>query len=147
MRINLLPPAARSLSRLGPQDELVAVAVTTKESIFFTRHGQLIYRERAGLDAGYAWPQFSVHRGDLQRVQLDWTRRGLLEDSIGGFEDWHFDWLDVPALFRGAEEIYERTGDRPFDRISDVISDAEIAAMVSAYRNVAGFSAEHLQAP
>jgi 2-polyprenyl-6-methoxyphenol hydroxylase-like FAD-dependent oxidoreductase len=370
--INLLPHATRSLSRLGLQDALARVAVTTKESIFFTRHGQLIYREPAGLDAGYAWPQFSVHRADLQRVlsdavrdrlgddvirlghrvtgftqddagvtatvehadgtrsrvagdvlvgadgvhsvvrmqlhpeagishytgytmwrgttvhppflsggsmvragwlatgklvaypirdnvdgngnqlvnwlaevegpqrvQRDWTRRGLLEDFIGGFEDWHFDWLDVPALFRGAQEIfeyptvdsdplpwwtqgrvtllgdaahpmvprgsngsaqaildgktlaalladagdspeaalraydaerreatglvvltnrrnppdallrevYERTGDRPFDRISDVISDAEIAAMMSAYRNVAGFSAEHLKTP
>jgi hypothetical protein len=48
------------------------------------------------------------------------------------------------ALLR---EVYERTGDRPFDRISDVISDAEIAAMVSAYRNVADFSAEHLKTP
>src|ERR1700744_89747 len=55
--INLLPHATRSLSRLGLQDALARVAVTTKESIFFTRHGQLIYREPAGLDAGYAWPQ------------------------------------------------------------------------------------------
>jgi 5-methylphenazine-1-carboxylate 1-monooxygenase len=40
--------------------------------------------------------------------------------------------------------VYERTGDRPFDRLSDVISDAEMAAMMSAYRDVAGLSAEHL---
>jgi 2-polyprenyl-6-methoxyphenol hydroxylase-like FAD-dependent oxidoreductase len=45
------------------------------------------------------------------------------------------------ALLR---EVYERTGDRPFARRSDVISDAEIAAMMSAYRNVAGLSAEQL---
>jgi 2-polyprenyl-6-methoxyphenol hydroxylase-like FAD-dependent oxidoreductase len=349
--INLLPHATRSLSRLGLQDALSRVAVTTKESIFFTRHGQFVYREPAGLAAGYAWPQFSVHRGDLQRVlrdavsdrlgagvirlghrvvgctqdddaatvtvehadgtrsrvagdvvvgadgvhsalrrqlhpaagrphytghmmwrgttvrppflsgasmvragwlatgklvaypirenadgdgsQLvnwlaevegpqraprDWTRRGDLGDFIGRFEDWHFDWLDVPALFRGAEEVleypmvdsdplpwwtrgrvtllgdaahpmvprgsngsaqaildaralatllagagnspeaalhaydeerrevYERTGDQPFGRLSDVISDAEIAAMMSAYRDVTGISAGHLDA-
>ena len=370
--INLLPHATRSLSRLGLQDALASVAVATKESVFFTRHGQLIYREPAGMAAGYAWPQFSIHRGDLQRVltdavqdrlgadtvrlghrvtgftqddagatvtvehtdgtrsqvtgdvvvgadgvhsavrmqlhpeagvshytgytmwrgtsvhppflsggsmvragwlaigklvaypirdnvdgngnqlvnwlaevegpmrsQRDWTRRGHLDDFIEHFEDWHFDWLDVPALFRSAEEIfeyptvdsdplpwwtqgrvtllgdaahpmvprgsngsaqaildakalatlladagdspeaalraydderreatglvvltnrrnppdallrevYERTGDRPFGNISDVISDAEIAAMMSAYRNIAGYSAEHLSAP
>jgi len=366
--INLLPHATRALSRLGLRDVLAAVAVTTRESIFFTRHGQLIYAEPAGLAAGYAWPQFSIHRGDLQQVladavrdrlgadairldhrvtgftqddaavtvnvehadgtrsrvtgdvlvgadgagsalrrqlhpeagephytgcmmwrgttvhppflsgasmlragwlatgklvaypikqnvdgsgsQLvnwlaevegpqraprDWTRRGNLSDFIGQFQDWHFDWLDVPALFRGAQEIleypmvdcdplpwwtqgrvtllgdaahpmvprgsngsaqaildaqalatllaagtdspvaslraydvqrreatarvvlpnrrnppdallrevYERTGDRPFDKISDVISDAEIAAMMSRYRDVAGLGAEH----
>ena len=370
--INLLPHATRSLSRLGLQDALARVAVATKESVFFTRHGQLIYREPAGTAAGYAWPQFSGHRGDLQRLltdavrdrlgpdairlghrvagftqdeagatvtvehadgtrsqvtgdvvvgadgvhsavrlqlhpeagvshytgytmwrgtsvhppflsggsmvragwlaigklvaypirdnvdgngsQLvnwlaevegpmrspqDWTRRGHLGDFIGHFADWHFDWLDVPALFRSAQEIfeyptvdsdplpwwtqgrvtllgdaahpmvprgsngsaqaildakalaslladagdapeaalraydderreatglvvltnrrnppdallrevYERTGDRPFGNISDVISDAEIAAMMSAYRNIAGYSAEHLAAP
>jgi 2-polyprenyl-6-methoxyphenol hydroxylase-like FAD-dependent oxidoreductase len=46
------------------------------------------------------------------------------------------------ALLR---EVHERTGDQPFSRLSDVISDAEIAAMMSAYRNVAGFSAEQLR--
>ena len=45
---------------------------------------------------------------------------------------------------RCLREVYERTGDRPFGRISDVISDAEIAALMSAYRNIAGFSAEQL---
>lgn len=367
--INLLPHATRSLSRLGLRDALASVAVATRESVFYTRHGQLIYREPAGLAAGYAWPQFSIHRGDLQRVlygavrdrlgddvirlghrvtgfsqddtrataavecadgsrvqvsgdvvvgadgvhsalrrqlhpeagkanytghmmwrgttvhppflsgasmlragwlatgklvaypirenvdgngsqlvnwlaevegperpQRDWTRRGHLEDFIGHYQDWHFDWLDVPALFRQAgevleypmvdsdplpwwtrgrvtllgdaahpmvprgsngsaqaildakvlatllagagdspegalraydaerreatarvvltnrrnppdallREVYERTGDRPFSRLSDVISDAEITAMMAAYRDVAGLSAEHL---
>ena len=173
-----------------------------------------------------------------ERAQRDWTRRGDLGDFIGHFEDWHFDWLDVPALFRGAEEVleypmvdsnplpwwtwgrvtllgdaahpmvprgsngsaqaildakalaallanagdspeealrayederreataqvvltnrrnppdallrevYERTGDQPFNRLSDVISHAEIEAMMSAYRDVAGLSAERLGA-
>jgi 2-polyprenyl-6-methoxyphenol hydroxylase-like FAD-dependent oxidoreductase len=363
--INLLPHATRSLARLGLLDALGAVAVTTRESVFYTRHGQLVYREPAGQAAGYAWPQFSIHRGDLQRVlttavrdrlgddvirldhravdfaqdsrrasvtvehgsrsrstvtgdvvvgadgvhsalrrylhpadsgarytgcmmwrgttvhppflsgasmvragwlatgklvaypirdradaagnqlinwlaevngperaQRDWTRRGHVADFIGHFADWHFDWLDVPALFREAQEVleypmvdsdplpwwssgrltllgdaahpmvprgsngsaqaildaralarwladagsepeaalrayederreataqvvltnrrnppdallrevYERTGDRPFERIEDVISAEEIAAMMAAYRGIAGFS-------
>ena len=40
--INLLPHATRSLARLGLLDALSRVAVATKESIFFTRHGQFI---------------------------------------------------------------------------------------------------------
>ena len=80
--INLLPHATRSLSRLGLQDALARVAVATKESVFFTRHGQLIYREPAGMAAGYAWPQFSVHRGDLQRLLTDAVHDRLGPDAI-----------------------------------------------------------------
>jgi len=32
----------------------------------------------------------------------DWNRAGVLEEFIGPFEDWRFDWLDVPALIRSA---------------------------------------------
>jgi len=37
----------------------------------------------------------------------DWNRPGDLRDFIGAFEDWHFDWLDVPALIRAADMILE----------------------------------------
>jgi 5-methylphenazine-1-carboxylate 1-monooxygenase len=37
----------------------------------------------------------------------DWNRPGRLEDFIAAFADWHFDWLDVPALIRGAQSILE----------------------------------------
>jgi 2-polyprenyl-6-methoxyphenol hydroxylase-like FAD-dependent oxidoreductase len=45
--------------------------VTTAEACFFNRFGQLIYREPVGRAAGYDWPQFSIHRGDLQQVLAD----------------------------------------------------------------------------
>jgi 5-methylphenazine-1-carboxylate 1-monooxygenase len=161
--------------------------------------------------------------------QRDWNRPGAIGDFIGAFEDWHFDWLDVPALIRRAatilefpmvdqeplpwwtrgrvtllgdaahpmyprgsngagqaildaraladalaahadparalagyettrlpataaivrmnrsnppdailREVYERTGDRPFRRIDDVISRDELAAISERYRRVAG---------
>lgn len=37
----------------------------------------------------------------------DWTRRAQIEDFIGGFEGCDFDWLDIPGVLRGAEEVYE----------------------------------------
>jgi 2-polyprenyl-6-methoxyphenol hydroxylase-like FAD-dependent oxidoreductase len=37
----------------------------------------------------------------------DWNRPGSLEDFIGAFADWHFDWLDVPAFIRAAESVLE----------------------------------------
>jgi 2-polyprenyl-6-methoxyphenol hydroxylase-like FAD-dependent oxidoreductase len=66
--INLLPHAMRELGALGLEPALAQVAVATADSCFFNRFGQLIHREPLGRAAGYEWPQFSVHRGDLQRV-------------------------------------------------------------------------------
>jgi len=80
--INLLPHAVRELDELGLLPALDAVAVRTRESIFFTRHGQLIYREPAGMAAGYDWPQFSIHRGDLQSLLLAETLARLGPDSV-----------------------------------------------------------------
>ena len=239
--INLLPHAVRELTELGLLPALDATAVRTREAIFFTEHGQLVFTEPAGTFAGYDWPQFSIHRGDLQTIllaavrerlgdervvcdrrcvdvaqdeagvtaffsdasgapaasvrgslaiacdgihsvmrrkfypdegaprfsgvnmwrgvtrwkpilsgasmiragwlavgkmviypirdsidgdgnqlvnwvaemesdqpaQRDWSREGRLEDFLPAFENWHFDWLDVPALIRGADSILE----------------------------------------
>jgi 2-polyprenyl-6-methoxyphenol hydroxylase-like FAD-dependent oxidoreductase len=80
--INILPHASRELSRLGLEEALSKVAVATREAVFFNRFGQLIYREPAGRDAGYDWPQFSVHRGDLQRVLLDAFRARVGTDRL-----------------------------------------------------------------
>jgi 2-polyprenyl-6-methoxyphenol hydroxylase-like FAD-dependent oxidoreductase len=37
----------------------------------------------------------------------DWNRPGKLDDFLPRYEDWRFDWLDVPALIRSAQAIYE----------------------------------------
>ncbi len=37
----------------------------------------------------------------------DWNRRGALDDFLPRFEDWRFDWLDVPGLIEGADAVYE----------------------------------------
>ncbi|MFH5823803.1 flavin-dependent oxidoreductase [Georgenia sp. AZ-5] len=367
--INLLPHAMQVLDGLGAAEELERVGIETKESVFFSRYGQLVYREPAGRFAGYEHPQVSIHRGDAQLTLLrlvrdrlgadavklgrrvigvaedgdgvrvavldeagqeseeratvlvgcdgvhsavraqfypdegdplysgvtmwrgvtpwrpflsgasmvragwlasgkmvvypvrddidgagtqlvnwvaeverprpgrrDWNRSGRLEDFIDVFEDWHFDWLDVPALIRGAEkvleypmvdqdplprwtfghatllgdaahpmvprgsngagqavldaralrralestrdpqaalhryeeerrpataavvetnrrnppdtilkEVYERTGDRPFRRIEDVISQEEMAAISDSYKRVAAYDKDMLR--
>jgi 5-methylphenazine-1-carboxylate 1-monooxygenase len=68
--INLLPHATKELAELGLLPALENVAVTTTEIAYFNRFGQLIYREPSGRFGGYEWPQFSIHRGDLQMVLL-----------------------------------------------------------------------------
>src|SRR5580698_3292905 len=69
--INLLPHATKELAALGLESALAKVAITTTDATFFNRFGQLIYQEPLGRAAGYEHPQFSIHRGDLQRVLLD----------------------------------------------------------------------------
>ena len=371
--INLLPHASKELTELGLQEALAKVAITTSKVAYYNRFGQLIYDDLCGRFAGYQWPQFSIHRGDLQMVllaafrerlgsdrvvtahrcvgveqdgngaivhfehpltkerlpsqrggvviscegihsvvrkqffpdegpprysglnmwrgvtrwkpfldgatfvrigwhkpakvliypirdnidaegrqlinwvcdieqetpiqQRDWNRQGRLEDFIGAIEDWRFDWLDVPAMCRAADqileypmvdqdplprwsfdrvtllgdaahpmlprganggaqaildcsalarclaassdriaalrayeaerrpattkvvltnraqppdavlqEVYRRTGDRPFRHIDDVISQSELAGLLNRYQRVAGFDRERLEA-
>ena len=40
-------------------------------------------------------------------IDRDWNRRGKLEDFLPFFADWHFDWLDVPAMIQAAEVVLE----------------------------------------
>ncbi|GIH92946.1 flavin-dependent oxidoreductase [Planobispora siamensis] len=69
--INLLPHAVRELTELGLADRLAEIGVATAELAYFNRYGTAIWSEPRGLDAGYAWPQYSVHRGRLQMLLLE----------------------------------------------------------------------------
>jgi 2-polyprenyl-6-methoxyphenol hydroxylase-like FAD-dependent oxidoreductase len=80
--VNLLPHATRVLADLGLQPALAQLAVETEEAAFFNRYGQLIYREPLGRAAGYQWPQFSIHRGDLQAVLVDAVKARLGADRL-----------------------------------------------------------------
>lgn len=235
--INLQPNAVRELFDLDLEADLEEVGIRTRQLGFYSKLGKTIWEEPRGLEAGYAWPQYSVHRGELQmmlyealvaragpdcittggravgfeqtadgvdllladgsrkggtlivaadgihsalrqqmypnegapiwngkilwrattqgtpwkggasmamighgRVRLvaypisapdddgratlnwiaeksfdpsspwkkeDWNRAADINDFIGDFEGWQFDWIDVPALIRGAEVVYE----------------------------------------
>ena len=37
----------------------------------------------------------------------DWNRQSRVEEFIDNFADWRFDWLDIPAVLRAADSIYE----------------------------------------
>jgi 2-polyprenyl-6-methoxyphenol hydroxylase-like FAD-dependent oxidoreductase len=63
--INILPHATRELAELGLLEDLYSVAIPTEELAYYSKHGQRIWSEPRGLAAGYKWPQFSIHRGDL----------------------------------------------------------------------------------
>ena len=58
-------------TRLGLAPALDAAAVKATESVFYNRFGQTIHTEKLGRNAGYAAPQYSIHRGNLQTVLSD----------------------------------------------------------------------------
>jgi 2-polyprenyl-6-methoxyphenol hydroxylase-like FAD-dependent oxidoreductase len=68
--INLLPHATKQLAELGLLPALERVAITATEIAYFNRFGQFIYSDPSGRYGGYEWPQFSIHRGDLQMALL-----------------------------------------------------------------------------
>ncbi len=69
--INTLPHSIAELAELGLLDRLDAVGLRTRELRYLTRTGQEVWRELRGTHAGHEYPQFSIHRGRLQKVLLD----------------------------------------------------------------------------
>ncbi len=80
--INTLPHAIAELAGLGLLDRLDAVAVRTRELRYLTKHGQEVWRELRGLYAGHDAPQFSIHRGRLQKVLYDAVIERLGPETI-----------------------------------------------------------------
>ena len=80
--INTLPHAIRELDGLGLLPALDATGIRTRELIYMNRHGQTVWQEPRGLFAGLSTPQFSIHRGRLQKLINDAVVERLGADAI-----------------------------------------------------------------
>lgn len=80
--ITLLPHAMRELAALGLEPVLRAAAIENRESLFFTRHGQLVYREPRGKFAGYEHPELGIHRGKLHAILYNAVLERLPAGSV-----------------------------------------------------------------
>lgn len=108
--INLLPHAVRELDALGLLDTLRAKGVAPQKLAYFTKRGEEIWHEPRGLDAGYKWPQISIHRGELQRLLHDTVIARLGPGAVRTGHHLHrFDTVDshVEAVFVGRERAAE----------------------------------------
>jgi 5-methylphenazine-1-carboxylate 1-monooxygenase len=71
-------------------------------------HGKMvIYPIRAADSDGLQLVNWVAEIETPNYRKRDWNRAGSLDDFIGPFSDWHFDWCDVPALIRGADSVLE----------------------------------------
>jgi hypothetical protein len=71
-------------------------------------HGKMvIYPIRAAGDDGLQLINWVAEIETPNYRKRDWNRAGSLDDFIGPFSDWHFDWLDMPAFIRAADSVLE----------------------------------------
>jgi 2-polyprenyl-6-methoxyphenol hydroxylase-like FAD-dependent oxidoreductase len=107
--VNILPHAARELIELGLGDELAATAIPTAALVFFNRHGQRVFSEDRGIAAGYRWPQYSIHRGELlgilhravrDRLGAERYHTGHAAVRVGGSDSRA--WVDLERRGTGA---------------------------------------------
>jgi 5-methylphenazine-1-carboxylate 1-monooxygenase len=80
--ITLLPHAMREFTALGLGIALLAAGIENRESCFFNRFGQLIYKEARGKLAGYQYPEVGIHRGRLHLILYEAARAKLGNDIL-----------------------------------------------------------------
>src|SRR5260370_22019658 len=75
--INIQAGAVRILAKLGLEPALATTAIETRELRYANRHGQTIWADPRARHAGLPWPQFSIHRGELQMILFHPARKML----------------------------------------------------------------------
>ena len=63
-------------------DALAQTGIATQELTYFNKLGQLVWSEPRGLSAGYKWPQYSIHRGQLQQLLMLAVREHIGENNF-----------------------------------------------------------------
>jgi 2-polyprenyl-6-methoxyphenol hydroxylase-like FAD-dependent oxidoreductase len=119
--INLMPHAVRELTELGLGDELAAVGVPTAEIVHYDRHGNRIWGEPRGVAAGYRWPQYSIHRGELQSMLLRVVQERLGADAVS-----------TGLCFQSCRETVDGVRARLRDRDTGAQVEREVDALVGA---------------
>ena len=121
--LNLLPHAIRELTLLGLDQRLAAISIPTAELSYHNKFGQLIWREPRGLEAGYLWPQYSVHRGRLQMLLLEVAQERLGKDRIR--TGWHLDSFEQDNDGVTARFVDRTTGQSAGEVRGDILIGAD----------------------
>lgn len=121
--INLPPHAVRELSELGLEEELARSGLPTRELAYYDPAGRLIWAEPRGREAGYRWPQYSIHRGQLQRILVEAVRKRLGPSAIKtGQRVLHVDQESGGQVHVGA---IDQSSGQPVSHFADVLVAAD----------------------
>ena len=81
--INIQPNAVRELLETGiERSDLDAIGVPALEWALVGLNGKEVYAEPRGLEAGYKWPQYAVHRGQLLMMLYNNVIERLGRDAV-----------------------------------------------------------------
>lgn len=80
--INVMPHASGVLHGLGLGNALDQMAIRTRAIEYRTRFGHLIQSDPRSVEAGFEYPQYSVHRGELQFMLFDVVRARLGDGAV-----------------------------------------------------------------
>ena len=80
--INTLPHSIAELVNLGLLERLDSVGLRIRELRYLSHDGMEIWSELRGLHAGHEYPQFSFHRGRLQKLLLEAVFDRLGKDTV-----------------------------------------------------------------
>lgn len=111
--INLLPHSVRVLDQLGLTPALDDIAIRTSALHYYNKFGQQIWAEPRGQQAGYKFPQFSIHRGELQMLLFEEAVSRLGRDAIRTahrLESWQETENGIRAAFASGEEAVDVDG-------------------------------------
>ncbi|QUJ77212.1 flavin-dependent oxidoreductase [Sulfitobacter albidus] len=97
--INLQPNAVRELYDLGLEGALDDIGVPLRDYRLLTTSGLELWREPRGIDAGYRWPAYSVHRGRLQMMLYEALLARAGPDAV------LCGWRATGAETRGAQAV------------------------------------------
>lgn len=75
--INIQPAAIAELTALGLGGALAATGIPTREHRYLDHTGATLWTEPRGIAAGHRYPQYSLHRGELQMMLLAAVRDRL----------------------------------------------------------------------
>ena len=112
--INLQPHAVRELQEMGLTDDLDKIGLKTEQVAYYSAQGGHIWSEPRGKFAGYNWPQYSIHRGDLQMLLHDRLIERAGKDCIktgATLADWQNSVDGVEVMLRGRDGGWKEKGD------------------------------------
>lgn len=119
--ITALPHAMREFSALGLSEAILAAGIENRESCFFNRFGQLIYKEPRGRFAGYQYPEVGIHRGRLHLILYEAARAALGAEAIRTSHEC----TGVEQDERGARVHFRQTSSG--ERLESVTADVVVA--------------------
>ncbi len=78
----------------------------SSKAAFYSHNEQFIYQEPRGIDAGYKWPAYLMHRGHFHQLLLRRVRHELGEMSVQDSQKFVAFRSQIVARYITSEETY-----------------------------------------